>query len=48
LSEENQGAAMDALRREGLRLISMTPVRASLEDYFVQRLKARDREGVTA
>jgi hypothetical protein len=30
---------MEALRREGLRLISLTPVRMSLEDYFVQQLK---------
>ena len=48
LSEENQDAAMDALRREGLRLISMTPVRASLEDYFVQKLNSREHVGVTA
>jgi ABC-2 type transport system ATP-binding protein len=48
LSEENQEAAMDALRRAGLRLISMTPVRASLEDYFVQKLKTGERVGVTA
>jgi ABC-2 type transport system ATP-binding protein len=48
LSEENQDAAMDALRREGLRLISMTPVRASLEDYFVQKLNSREHAGVTA
>src|SRR6516225_3012987 len=34
LPEENQEAAIDALRRERLRLISLTPVRASLEDYF--------------
>jgi ABC-2 type transport system ATP-binding protein len=37
--EVRQDAAMEALRREGLRLISLTPVRMSLEDYFVQQLK---------
>src|SRR5436190_4892057 len=35
--EESQDAALDALRRERLRLISVTPVRTSLEDYFVQK-----------
>lgn len=46
--EENQDAAIDVLRREGIRLISVIPVRASLEDYFVQKLKlAHTREGVT-
>ena len=37
--EENQDALIDTLRREKLRLISVTPVRATLEDYFVQQLK---------
>ncbi|HKW19307.1 MAG TPA: ABC transporter ATP-binding protein [Terriglobales bacterium] len=36
--EEAQDAVLDALRREGLRLISLTPVRTSLEDYFVAQL----------
>jgi ABC-2 type transport system ATP-binding protein len=39
IPETRQDAAMEALRREGLRLISLTPVRMSLEDYFVQQLK---------
>ena len=39
LPEARQDAALEALRREGLRLISLTPVRMSLEDYFVQQLK---------
>ena len=42
VSETRQDAALDALRREGLRLISLTPVRMSLEDYFVQQLKPAD------
>jgi ABC-2 type transport system ATP-binding protein len=38
LPEENQDAALDALRHERLRLISVVPVRTSLEDYFVAQL----------
>jgi ABC-2 type transport system ATP-binding protein len=38
LPEENQDMVLDALRREGIRLISLTPVRTSLEDYFVSQL----------
>lgn len=33
-----QDAALDAMRREKLRLISVTPVRVSLEDYFMAQL----------
>jgi ABC-2 type transport system ATP-binding protein len=39
IAEEDQEAAVEALRREKLRLVSLVPVRASLEDYFVQKLK---------
>ncbi len=39
LSEANQDTAIEALRRERLRLISVTPVRTSLEDYYVQKLQ---------
>jgi ABC-2 type transport system ATP-binding protein len=39
LSETNQDAAIDAIRRERARLISVTPMRASLEDYFVQKVQ---------
>jgi ABC-2 type transport system ATP-binding protein len=38
LPEENQDAALEALRRDQLRLISVVPVRTSLEDYFVAQL----------
>lgn len=38
LPEENQDAALEALRREHMRLISVVPVRTSLEDYFVAQL----------
>jgi ABC-2 type transport system ATP-binding protein len=37
--EESQEAALEVLRREHLRLISVTPLRTSLEDYFVSKLK---------
>jgi ABC-2 type transport system ATP-binding protein len=37
--EKQQDAAIDALRRERLRLISITPVRTSLEAYFVEQLQ---------
>jgi ABC-2 type transport system ATP-binding protein len=39
IPEENQDLAIDALRRDKLRLISVVPVRATLEEYFVERLK---------
>jgi ABC-2 type transport system ATP-binding protein len=37
--EESQDLAIDALRREKLRLVSMVPVRTTLEQYFVEKLK---------
>jgi ABC-2 type transport system ATP-binding protein len=37
--EASQDALIDALRRERLRIISVTPIRTSLEEYFVQKLK---------
>ncbi len=39
ISEGQQDAAIDALRREHLRLISIVPVRTSLEAYFVEKLQ---------
>lgn len=39
LLETNQDAAIDALRRERLRLVSVVPVRTSLEDYFIDKVK---------
>jgi ABC-2 type transport system ATP-binding protein len=39
LAASQQDAAIDALRRERLRLISITPVRTSLEAYFVENLQ---------
>jgi ABC-2 type transport system ATP-binding protein len=49
LAEENQDAAIEVLRRERLRLVSVIPVRMSLEDYFVAQLKpAQATAGVSA
>lgn len=39
ITEKQQDAAIDALRRERLRLIAITPVRTSLEAYFVEKLQ---------
>ncbi len=41
LAEAKLDAAIDALRRSHARLISVTPVRSTLEDYFVERLAAK-------
>jgi ABC-2 type transport system ATP-binding protein len=38
IAESRQDAALDEIRRQGARLISLTPVRATLEDYFIERL----------
>jgi ABC-2 type transport system ATP-binding protein len=42
IAETQQDAAIDALRRERLRLISLTPVRTSLEEYFVEKMRRAD------
>jgi hypothetical protein len=39
LPEEQQDAALDMLRRERIKLISLTPVRRSLEEYYIQKLQ---------
>ncbi len=52
LPEEQQDAALEVLRREHLKLISLAPVRSSLEEYYVQKLqpteerKPENRKGV--
>src|SRR5579863_9190535 len=49
LAEGQQDAAIDALRRERLRLIAITPLRTSLEAYFVEKLqRAETSAGTTA
>ncbi len=39
LDEKQQDAAIDALRRERLQLVSINPVRTTLESYFVEKLR---------
>lgn len=41
-SPERQDAALDAIRREKLQLISLNPVRNTLEDYFFEQLRTSD------
>ena len=49
LAESQQDAAIDALRHERMRLIAITPVRTSLEEYFVEKLQqAETSVGSTA
>ena len=39
IHEKQQDAAIDVLRREHLRLIAITPLRTSLETYFMEKLQ---------
>ena len=49
LDESQQDAAIEILHRERLHLISLTPVRASLEDYFLSQVRpASTGKGVGA
>jgi len=47
LPSAQQDAAIEALRQEKLRLIAITPVRVSLEDYFMAQL-SEDRPDAVA
>ncbi len=38
LPESSQDLALDALRRENLRILSLAPVRTSLEEYYLHKL----------
>jgi len=40
--QEQQEAALEILRRERIRLISLTPVRSSLEEYYVEKLRPKE------
>ena len=42
IKADNQDRVLDALRRENVQLISLTPVRATLEDYFLQQLNSAE------
>src|SRR5436190_7787246 len=46
--EENQDAVLELLRRERLHLVSVTPVRVSLEDYFLDQLTPRSSGATVA
>ena len=49
IDENQQDAIIDILRRERLRMIALTPVRTSLEAYFVEKLRgAETTAGSTA
>jgi ABC-2 type transport system ATP-binding protein len=49
LTDSQQDAAIDALRRERIRLIAITPLRTSLEAYFVEKLQHSETSvGTTA
>ena len=48
LPAAQQDPALDVIRREGLRLISVTPVRTSLEDYFLAQLTPASEEAKLA
>ena len=43
LLENQQDAVIDTLRRERMRLISLTPLRTSLEQYFVEKLRSSEK-----
>jgi len=38
IAESMQEEALETLRRQGARLVSLTPLRATLEDYFIERV----------
>jgi ABC-2 type transport system ATP-binding protein len=42
LGDDKQDAALEILRRERLRLVSLIPVRATLEDYFLEKLESTE------
>ena len=47
--QEQQDTVLDILRREQIRLISLTPVRSSLEEYYVEKLQPKESSmGATA
>jgi ABC-2 type transport system ATP-binding protein len=48
IHERQQDAAIDALRRERLRLISIAPLRTSLETYFMEKLQHVEAPAETA
>src|SRR5580704_4883664 len=47
IAENQQDSAIDALRRERIRLIAITPLRTSLETYFVEKLQVSQASAAT-
>jgi hypothetical protein len=48
LPERQLDACLDALRKNNARLTSVTPVRATLEDYFLARIGQASSQEVRA
>jgi len=48
VAQEQQEAALEILRRERIRLVSLNPVRASLEQYYVEKLGPKKSVGAGA
>ena len=48
LPEEQQEAALETLRREHIKLISLTPVRGSLEEFYIEKLHPAESKGAGA
>ena len=48
IPETKLDAAIDVLRRTGARLISVNPIRATLEDYFVEQIGGIARTGAAS
>jgi ABC-2 type transport system ATP-binding protein len=44
IAESQQEATLEVLRREKMRVISLIPVRISLEEYFVAQLEDKEQE----
>jgi ABC-2 type transport system ATP-binding protein len=42
ISQEHQEPVLEVLRRERIRLTSLAPVRSSLEEYYVEKLRPRE------
>jgi ABC-2 type transport system ATP-binding protein len=42
IAEPQQDAALEVLRGDHIRLVSLTPVRSSLEEYYLQKLRPKE------
>jgi ABC-2 type transport system ATP-binding protein len=48
LPDKQMDAALDAIRRNGGKLISVTPVRVTLEQFFLEKLEDEDTSPIPA